>query len=87
MQPLLRVEHVGEAEQVVLVGAAAVVQDEQAGGVAGRRALAEREVAHGTHSASWGAAPMVRPRRLGHHDRVSLFWRVVAINGLGGVTP
>ena len=24
---------------------------------------------------------MVRPRRLGHHDRVSLFWRVVAING------
>ena len=55
VQPPLRVEHVGEAEQVVLVGAAAVVQDEQAGGVARRRALAEDEVAHGAHSVSWGA--------------------------------
>ena len=32
MEPPLRVQRVGEAEQVVLVGAAAVVQDEQPGG-------------------------------------------------------
>ena len=36
VQPLLRVEDVAEAEQIVRVGAAAVVQDEQAGGLAGR---------------------------------------------------
>ena len=39
VQPPLRVQDVGEAEQVVLVGAAAVVQDEQALGRAVRRAL------------------------------------------------
>ena len=57
MQPPLRVEHVGEAEQVVLVGAAAVVQDEQAGGVAGRRALAEGQLAHFGVS-SWSGPPL-----------------------------
>ena len=40
VQPPLRVEHVGEAEQVVLVGAAAVVEDEQALGRAGGGPLA-----------------------------------------------
>ncbi len=40
VQPPLRVEHVGEAEQVVLVRAAAVVEDEQAGGVAAGGPLA-----------------------------------------------
>ena len=34
VQPALGVEHVGEAEQVVLVGAAAVVEDQQPGGLA-----------------------------------------------------
>ena len=45
VQPPLAVEHVGEAEQVVLVGAAAVVEDEQAVGLAGRRALAVDQAA------------------------------------------
>ena len=43
MQPSLGVESIGKAEQVVLVGAAAVVEDEQAGGVARRRSLAVLE--------------------------------------------
>ncbi len=51
VQPPLRVEHVGEAEQVVLVGAAAVVEDDQAGGVAVRRPLAMDELAHATRAA------------------------------------
>jgi hypothetical protein len=51
MQAALRVEHVAEAEQVVLVGAAAVVEDEQAGGVAGRRPLAVYQCAHDRTSA------------------------------------
>jgi hypothetical protein len=46
VQPPLRVEHVGEAEQVVLVGAAAVVEDEEAGRLAVGGALAEDEVGH-----------------------------------------
>ena len=46
VQPPPRVEHVGEAEQVVLVGAAAVVEDEQAGRLAVGGALAEDEVGH-----------------------------------------
>ena len=46
VQPALGVEHVGEAEQVVLVGAAAVVEDQQPVGVAGGRAFFEVE-AHG----------------------------------------
>ena len=39
VQPAPRVEHVGEAEQVALVGAAAVMEDEQALGLVGGRAL------------------------------------------------
>ena len=46
MQAALGVEHVGEPEQVVLVRAAAVVEDHQSGGRAVRRALAELERAH-----------------------------------------
>jgi hypothetical protein len=46
VEPPPRVEHVGEAEQVVLVGAAAVVEDEQAGRLAVGGALAEDEVGH-----------------------------------------
>ena len=65
VQPLLRVEHVAERQQVVLVGAAAVVQDEQPGGLTGGRALAERSgrscaalcqlgtAAHGHPAAAW----------------------------------
>src|SRR4051794_22890157 len=45
VEPPARVEHVGEAEQVVLVGAAAVVEDEQAGRLAvGGGAIAEHEI-------------------------------------------
>ena len=51
VQPPLGVEHVGEAEQVVLVGAAAVVEDEQALGRAGGGALAVDQ-------------RLMRPRRL-----------------------
>ena len=40
-QPARRVEHVEEREEVVLVGAATVEQDEQALGVRGRRAPQE----------------------------------------------
>ena len=46
VEPLLRVEHVGEAEQVVLVGPAAVMEDEQAGGVSVGRPLTMDEPAH-----------------------------------------
>jgi hypothetical protein len=48
VQAALRVEHVGEPEEVVLVGAAAVVEDEQAGGIAVGGALTVHEVA-GAH--------------------------------------
>ena len=41
VQPPLRVERVEQREQVVLVGAAAVEEDERALGLAGRRALAD----------------------------------------------
>ena len=65
----------------MLVGAAAVVQDEQPGRVTGRRALAEAS------GRSWrGTLPVGerRPwpaaRRLGIMVGVSLFWRVFAIN-------
>ena len=37
-QPSLRVEHVEQREEVVLVGAAAVEEDDRAGGVTLRRA-------------------------------------------------
>jgi hypothetical protein len=47
VKPALRVEGVGEAEQVVLVGAASVVKDEQPGGVSGRGPLAVGQCAHG----------------------------------------
>jgi len=43
VQPLLGVQDVGEAEQVVLVGAATVVQDEEPRGVRCGRALLENE--------------------------------------------
>ena len=43
VQPALGIEHVGQRQQVVLVGAAAVVEDEQAGGLPVRRPLAERQ--------------------------------------------
>ena len=43
VQPALGVQDVGEAEQVVLVGAATVVQDEQPGGVCGGGTLLEDE--------------------------------------------
>ena len=46
MQSSLWVEHVREAEQVVLVGPTAVVEDEQAVGRAGRRPFAVGERAH-----------------------------------------
>ena len=46
VQPPLRVEHVAEPEQVVLVGAAPVVQDEQPLGRAGGGPLAEGQRAH-----------------------------------------
>jgi hypothetical protein len=42
VQPPLGVQDVGEAEQVVLVGAAAVVEDEQAGDITVRRAARGR---------------------------------------------
>ena len=42
----LRVEHLGEADQIVLVGAAAVVQHEQPLGVSGRRPFVELEAHH-----------------------------------------
>jgi hypothetical protein len=42
----LRVQDIAEAEQIVLVGPAPVMQDEQSGGVCGRRALGVDE-AHG----------------------------------------
>ncbi len=40
VQPLLRIKHISEAEQVMFIGAAAVVQDEQPGGVTRGRPLA-----------------------------------------------
>jgi hypothetical protein len=40
------VERVRERQQIVLVGAAAVVQHEQTAGLAGRRAFAEDRFAH-----------------------------------------
>jgi hypothetical protein len=46
MEAALRVEDVGEAEQIVLVGAAAVVEDEQACGITVRRTLAVDKSAH-----------------------------------------
>ena len=46
MQTALGVEHLGEAEQIVLVCATAVVEDEQASRVSVRRTLAEDESAH-----------------------------------------
>ena len=49
MQPPLRVEHVAEPEQVVLVGAAPVVEHEQAGRVPGGRPLAIGQRAHAGH--------------------------------------
>ena len=49
VQAALGIEHVGETEQIVLVGAAAVVQDHQPLGVAGRGALSELECAHAPH--------------------------------------
>jgi hypothetical protein len=42
----VRVERVSKTEQVVLVGATSVVEDEQAGRIAVRRALAIDEGAH-----------------------------------------
>ena len=46
VQAALRVEHVGEAEQILLVGPAAVVEDQQAVRLAGGRPLAVDESAH-----------------------------------------
>jgi hypothetical protein len=43
VEPALGVEHVGETEQVALIGAAAVVEDEHAPRVIVRRALEEPE--------------------------------------------
>ncbi len=56
MQAPLRIERVGERQQVVLVGAAAVMQHEQATRLARRRALAEYRCAH--------RAKPIAPRRL-----------------------
>jgi hypothetical protein len=47
VQPPPRVEHVGEGQQVVLIGAAAVVQYEQPVRLTGGRTLAVDERAHG----------------------------------------
>ncbi|MEJ7714960.1 MAG: hypothetical protein WKF40_04345, partial [Thermoleophilaceae bacterium] len=44
------VQDVGQAEQVVLVRAAAVVEDEEAGGVAVGRALAVGQLVHGPYN-------------------------------------
>ena len=46
VQALLGIEHVGETEQVVLVGPAAVVEDQQPFGVARGGALLEGQGAH-----------------------------------------
>jgi hypothetical protein len=46
VQAALRIEHVGEAEQILLVGPAAVVEDQQAERLAGGRPLAVDESAH-----------------------------------------
>jgi hypothetical protein len=46
MQAALRIEDVRQAEQVVLVGTPAVMEDEQARGVIPRRSLAVDEGAH-----------------------------------------
>ena len=43
VEPALRIEHVGEREQIVLVGAAPVMEDEQAGRLALRRSLSKRQ--------------------------------------------
>ena len=62
VQPPLRVEHVAEPEQVVLVGAAPVVEHQQPLGRARRRALAERQRAHApVIIASWMCNPFVQP--------------------------
>jgi catechol 2,3-dioxygenase len=48
VQAAVWIEHVGKTQQIVLVGAAAVVQDHEALGRAGRGSLAELECAHAT---------------------------------------
>jgi hypothetical protein len=62
VQAALRVEHVGQAEQVVLVGPAAVVKDQQAGGLAGRWPLLVGERTHDRALARWVLDGLVRGR-------------------------
>ena len=57
VQAALRVERVGEAEQVVLVGAAAVVEDEQAVELPGRCAARGRRARSRRSQASRAALP------------------------------
>jgi hypothetical protein len=46
VQAALGIQHVPQAQQIVLVGSAAVMKNEQAGGIAVGRTLAEDERAH-----------------------------------------
>jgi hypothetical protein len=46
VQPLVGVEHVREPEQIALIGAAPVVQDEQSGGISGGWAFHVRKGCH-----------------------------------------
>ena len=81
VQPPLRVEHVAERR-----AGRARRRRGRGGGRAGRRAR-RRPGARGRSARSWpalcqlGSAAHGRPRAIaGHHERVSLFWRVFAIN-------
>ena len=61
MEPAGGVERVGEPDQVVLVGAAAVVQDEQPLGNAGGGSFVEVEAHHTTIAAPWAKPVRLRP--------------------------
>ena len=77
MQPPLGVEHVGEPEQVGLVGAAAVVEDEQARRLARGRALPVVERRHvESVPREWrsrgatGRPVLLRPRQMTGDDAI-----------------
>ena len=63
MQAALGVEHVGQAEQVLLVGAAAVVEHEQAGRLARGGALAKDQRAHGVKGSEWAMMRSISVRK------------------------
>jgi hypothetical protein len=60
VQAALRVEHVGQTEQVVLVSPTAVVKDQQAGGLASGWPLLVNERAHNRALARWVLHGLVR---------------------------